>query len=96
MKKLYVLIDQRYNPSYRGVQAGHAVAEYMLATAKEINGWKNQTLVYLVTDKLELDFRMMTKGELFCVPFYEPDVGGKMTAFACYTDAKFLSKYEMA
>jgi len=91
-----VLIDQQYDSSYRGVQAGHAVAAYMLATAKMDSEWKNHTLVYLITGKLELDFRMMTKKGLSCIPFYEPDVGGKMTAFACYTDAKFLSKYEMA
>jgi hypothetical protein len=94
--KLYVLIDQQYEPSYRAVQAGHAVAAYMLATMQESTAWKNHTLVYLLTKKIDLDYRMMSKKGLTCIPFHEPDVGGKMTAFACYADDGMFSKYVMA
>jgi hypothetical protein len=43
--KLYVLIDEKYDSSYRAVQGGHAVAEYMLRHPD--SNWKNQTLIFL-------------------------------------------------
>ena len=42
--KLYVLIDSGLGPAQKAVQAGHAVAEYLLNNP---NQWKNETLVYL-------------------------------------------------
>lgn len=44
MKKLYVLIRKDLPIAYQAVQAGHAVAEWMIKGTGE---WKNHTLVYL-------------------------------------------------
>jgi peptidyl-tRNA hydrolase len=45
MKKLYVLIRKDMSKSQQAVQAGHAVAEYLLKRPN--TKWDNGTLVYL-------------------------------------------------
>ena len=92
MKKLYVLISKQYDPSYRAVQAGHAVAEYLL---KSGGSWQNETLIYLLSNDIEFDYQVLTEMGLELYPFYEPDVGDKMTAFACYSDHRVFRKFEM-
>ena len=65
--------------SQQAVQAGHALAEFLLRGP--FSFWGNGTLVYLgVRDESEL------KNWFNCVdnaiPFYEPDRNFEMTAFA--------------
>ena len=45
MGKLFVLTRADLPPGYQAVQAGHAVAEWMLRN--DGHEWRNQTLVYL-------------------------------------------------
>jgi len=73
------------------VQAGHAVAEYLL----QENEWKNQTLIYVTAKDLEREtFNLERKG-LKVIPFREPDVGNEITTIACYADEKLMKKYEL-
>jgi predicted HAD superfamily phosphohydrolase len=68
--------------NYQAVQAGHAVAEFMLECP---NAWKNETLVYLkVKDKVELEEWSEKLHEMYIIraPFYEPDLGDEITAVA--------------
>jgi hypothetical protein len=44
-EKLYVLVRKDLPKNYQAVQAGHAVAEYLLKNPK--TKWNNGTLVYL-------------------------------------------------
>lgn len=87
------MIDSQYSDSYRAVQAGHAVAQYMLKFPD--SEWKNQYLIYLKVDdilfwKSKLDLLNKQYAE-----FIEPDVGNKITAIACLDDGKIFKKLEL-
>lgn len=82
MQKLYVLVRNDLPKNYQAVQAGHAVAEYMLECP---NSWQNGTLIYLrVSDENELNQwadRLHAMQIIRC-PFFEPDLNDQMTAMA--------------
>ena len=86
MKKLFVLIAKQYDPSYRAVQAGHAVAEYLLKNGE----WKNETLVYVLSEDIELDYQVLTEMGFDLYPFREPDVGNQITAIAVILVIKYF------
>lgn len=91
--RLYVLIDSQYDESYRAVQAGHAVAAFMLKYPE--SKWKNSYLIYLKVDNLKewkdkLDF--LNRDYAY---FIEPDVGNKMTAIAIIDSGKLFKKCDL-
>ena len=96
MKKLYVITRRDLGLAYSGVQAGHAVAQWMIEHPKQ--EWNNHTLVYLsVEDEDELDTclcRAIAMMEPTSV-FHEPDIGDEMTAIACLTDTKIFKKLKL-
>lgn len=94
MKKLYVIIDRQYDSSYRAVQAGHAVAQYLIHEDDQIR-WDNETLVYVVSTDMELDIQILEEMGLKLFLFREPDLGNKITSFACYSDDKVFQRFEM-
>jgi len=94
MKKLYIIISKQYDASYRAVQAGHALAEYLLKN-EEKEPWQNETLIYLLSDDLLFDHQILKEMGFDLFPFYEPDVDNQMTAFACHSDHKVFGRYEM-
>jgi len=49
--KLYILTLESLSKSHQAVQAGHAVAAYLLKNPKTV--WDNGTLVYLKVPSLE-------------------------------------------
>ena len=78
--RLYILIDEQYDPSYRGVQGAHAVAAYLLQNPE--SSWKNQTLVFLKIDNIDhWKHKLRMKQKPF-TEFIEPNVGHKTTALA--------------
>jgi len=87
MKKLYVLVRKDLSKSQQAIQAGHAVAEYLLRG--RLSSWDNGTLVYLAAEN-EKDLKSW--GELFhimsvdCVGFNEPDKNNELTAIAVLLD----------
>ena len=97
MKKLYVLLRNDLGLAYGAVQAGHAVAEWMLQYGQGLE-WKNGTLVYVsVANEEELIHwtqKLRMKG-LEWAEFREPDIGNQLTAIACLTDNGVFSKLRL-
>ena len=82
MAKLYILVRNDLRSNYQAVQAGHAVAEFMM----EYPGlWNNETLIYL---KIKDEDEAKTWNVRFAewgaaqVPFSEPDMENEITAVA--------------
>jgi len=71
------------SPIQQAVQAGHAVAEYLLKYP--MTSWDNGTLVYLgIRDERELDKweRKLQRMDVSTAVFIEPDIGDQRTALA--------------
>jgi hypothetical protein len=69
--------------SQRAVQAGHAVAEFLLHGP--FSRWTNGTLVYLGVKGLGQLENLKYKLDLYDIPyteFKEPDIGNEVTAIA--------------
>ena len=81
--KLYILIRKDIPTKYGGVQAGHAVAEWMLQNMDKTQlPWKNETLIYLkVKNEKEL-LEWQEKLGKEAIMFREPDIGNEATALA--------------
>lgn len=77
--KLYVLVDDTLPKTYAGIQATHAVAEFLRANPQ--TGWKNGTLVVL-----KADLRTIARygRNLSWTAFREPDLGNRLTAVAAF------------
>lgn len=97
MKKLYVLVRKDLTRSSPAVQAGHAVAQWMLQHG-HTKTWENETLVYLGIDTEEELERWQQKLDLKnieCVVFKEPDLGDQKTAIACLHEGKIFSNLKL-
>ncbi len=96
-KRLFVLIrDDLKNEAYKAVQAGHAVAEFMLKYPEE---WLNSYLIYVrVRDEERLSLwskKALLRNYPFAV-FTEPDQKHEATAMACLPDnQKFFDKLQV-
>ena len=82
--KLYILIDKNLDPIYGAVQAGHAVAEWLIRHGQD--KWKNEYLIYLKADLEDICDNYL---KLYCAKdkesyFYEPDLDGKLTTIAIH------------
>lgn len=94
MKKLFVVTRRDLTPSQRAVQAGHALAEYMLDSPS----WKNSTLIYLGVkglNQLENLKRKLEYAEIKHYPFYEPDLDNQITALASDQPSTIFKKLNL-
>lgn len=97
MKKLYVLIRKDLSPSYQAVQAGHAVAEWLLQHG-QVTEWQNGTLIYLgIENEKELEHwsQKLDQKNMKWTVFREPDIDNQMTAIACLHDGKVFSNLRL-
>jgi hypothetical protein len=82
--KMYVLVRDDLDVTYRGVQGIHAVAAFYENGNK--TDWHNNTLVQLaVRDEQALKnwaWKLDKKKKMWS-GFSEPDLGGQLTAIAC-------------
>lgn len=93
-KRLYVIVRKDLSKSYRAVQAGHAVAEWLLHDRT----WNNETLIYLgVRDEKELS-RWVNKlnfRNIKWVGFNEPDINNELTAIATVCNDGIFNKLKL-
>jgi len=82
---MYVLVRKDLPGSQPAVQAGHALAQYLIDYPD--NEWTNGTLIYLKVDS-EWDLLQWWDKLLYVHPkhscFREPDIGNEMTAIAAF------------
>ena len=97
-KSLYVIVrDDLKDIAYKAVQAGHAVAQFVLDYPQD--DWNNDYLIYVVVkNEQQLKFWEMKVRDksLSFSSFIEPDLGNEMTALACYSNNdKMFSKLKL-
>jgi hypothetical protein len=93
--KLYVLVRNDISPSQSAVQAGHAVAEYLLHDSIT---WRNTTLIYLGIKSLFQLEKWMDKLEglgVKYIPWKEPDINNEVTAIATTGSDELFKKLNL-
>lgn len=94
--KLYVVIRKDLSISQQAVQAGHALAEFLLHGHR--SSWNNGILVYLgVKDKDQLNLLMKKldfEGTKYA-KFIEPDIGNQITAIATDIESSYFKKLNL-
>lgn len=94
--RLYVLTRGDLEKSYQAVQAGHAVAQFLLENPE--SNWKNNYLIYLnVKDEEELKYWMwkLNKKGIKYSEFKEPDINNETTAVAVANDNNIFKKLKL-
>ena len=86
-KRLYVLVNKRLNAVYGCVQAGHAVAKFVMDNGTQ--KWNNEYLIYLWADTSYWASKFDELGIPYTA-FSEPDLNGTITAIAVQEDTGLL------
>lgn len=85
-KRLYVIVRKNLSISKRAVQAGHAVAQYLIRYPN--TEWTNGTLIYLsVPNEQQLNWWLGNTDNEW-ITFREPDLGNSITAIACVSSGE--------
>ena len=92
MKKLYAVVRDDLSPAQRAVQAGHAVAEFLLTKETE---WDNGTLVYLRVPDLWTLEKLSEELKIDHARFVEPDVGDQLTAIAAVSEGQHFKHLKL-
>ena len=105
MKRLYVLVRTDLDRSSSAVQAGHAVAQFMIEHPD--CDWNNSYLIFLKVNSLEQLMNWKSKLDacelperdstlLKCSDFREPDLNNELTALAVYgVDANLFKRLRL-
>jgi len=81
--KMFVIVRKDLSTSQQAVQAGHALAEYLLHGP--FSRWQNGTLIYLGVkglNQLENLKRKFERENIKFIEFREPDLNNETTAIA--------------
>ncbi len=82
--------------SQRAVQAGHAVAEYLVHSPLSV--WRNETLIYLGAKGLK-DLKNLTRkldfNDVNYTEWREPDLNNEITAIASDIDSPIFKKLNL-
>jgi len=93
--RLYVLVRKDLGHSERAVQAGHAVAGFLLNGSKE---WKNETLIYLGVKgehQLKTWINKLSRLNIKCIPWREPDMNNEVTAIATIAESEIFKNVNL-
>ena len=94
--KMYVLVRRDLSSQQQAVQAGHALAEYLLKETQI--PWDNGTLIYLgVRDEQELEkwaYKLTMRGKTWR-GFTEPDRNNELTAIAIIDNGEFFKNLRL-
>ncbi len=94
--KLYVIVRKDLTHSQRAVQAGHALAAYLLHSP--FCRWQNETLIYLGVKGLKqlqrLENKLQYNGIKY-VTFHEPDLNNELTAIASDVNSKIFERLNL-
>jgi peptidyl-tRNA hydrolase len=94
--KLYVIVRKDLSKSQQAVQAGHALAEYLLHGP--ISRWQNGTLIYLGVKGLKqlenLKQRFLEEGIPY-IEFKEPDLNNETTAITTETNNHYIERLNL-
>lgn len=105
--RMYVLVRQDLDETYRIVQGAHAVAEYALRGydsrtpiySGAFQGWNNQTIVFLGVWNYralqEWEVKLMDANKTFA-EFKEPDLDEQITAIACVDTGEIFKNLPLA
>lgn len=79
--KLYVVVSRDMKASQRAIQAGHAVADFLIRNPN--SSWRGHSLVYLKVDT-EAELEKLLGSEAEIGYFREPYWNNKLTAVALH------------
>ena len=94
---MFVIVRKDLTKSQQAVQAGHALAEYLLKGPA--TNWQNGTLIYLGVKGLTQLENLKHKFEMYDIPymeFREPDLNNEITAIATDRSNRFIKKLNLA
>jgi len=95
--KMYVLVRNDLEVTYRGVQGMHAVVAFY--EHGNVTTWHNDTIVQLAV-RNENDLKYWTwklaKKHKFFVGFNEPDLNGQLTAIACIDTGEIFKNLQLS
>jgi len=83
-------------PSQRAVQAGHAIAEYLVHSP--LSTWRNETLIYLGVKSLRQLENVMKKLDFYGVKYIiwkEPDLDNEITAISSDEENPIFKKLKL-
>jgi hypothetical protein len=92
-----VIVRKDLTISQRAVQAGHAVAAYLLH-GSFFRRWQNETLIYLGVKGLKQLENLKRKFEfdgIDYIEFREPDLENEITAIATDVDNRYVERLNL-
>jgi len=97
-KKMYVVVRQDLDDTYRMVQGAHALSQFILEHPGPFFEWHNGTIVFLGVKHegqlYKLANELSSQNKDFA-SFYEEDLGGECTGIACYDEGDAFKKYNV-
>lgn len=103
--RMFGLVPYNISPIQQGIQFGHAVVRYgRTQDLEQYNDWADNWQTFIIlnggTTNLNPDrlgtlnqhLQTLIDNGVFCVPFYEPDLGDQLTSIVFIVDERVFDK----